>query len=97
MIADGRRMKEIGLDLWIAEQEARRARGFSYWDVQCHPYEGPTDQVKGGIREDRCHPKGLFACGCASRSSLVFCSSSGGTPEEEHPLAAASGWHRAKE
>jgi len=38
LLADGARMKEIGMEAWIAEQEARAATGFSYADIRCHPY-----------------------------------------------------------
>ncbi len=41
MPADAKRMKEIGLDRWIEEQEARKATGFCYVDTRCHPYEVP--------------------------------------------------------
>jgi len=43
LVADGARMKEIGLARWIEEQEARRATGFSYVDIRCHPYEVPNE------------------------------------------------------
>jgi len=39
MLADGNRMKSIGIDAWIAEQEERRKTGFAYVDIRCHPYE----------------------------------------------------------
>jgi len=35
LIFDGRRMKEIGVEKWIDEQEARRANGFCYGDIRC--------------------------------------------------------------
>jgi hypothetical protein len=35
-LADVRRMKAIGIEMWIAEQEQRAERGFSYADVR-HP------------------------------------------------------------
>ena len=41
VLADAKRMQEIGLDRWIQEQEARRATGFCYVDIRCHPYEVP--------------------------------------------------------
>ena len=41
MLADGQRMREIGLDRWIQEQEDRKATGFAYADIRCHPYEVP--------------------------------------------------------
>ncbi|MEW6106136.1 MAG: NAD-dependent epimerase/dehydratase family protein [Bacillota bacterium] len=34
LLADGRRMREIGLEKWVAEQEARDATGFAYADVR---------------------------------------------------------------
>ncbi len=43
MIADGKRMREIGLERWIEEQEARKATGFCYADIRCHPYDVPCD------------------------------------------------------
>jgi hypothetical protein len=43
MIADGKRMAEIGLERWIQEQEARKATGFCYVDIRCHPYEVPSE------------------------------------------------------
>jgi hypothetical protein len=41
LLADGKRMVEIGLDRWIEEQEARKATGFAYVDIRCHPYDVP--------------------------------------------------------
>jgi len=41
MLADAERMKSIGIDAWIAEQEERRKTGFDYVDIRCHPYEVP--------------------------------------------------------
>jgi hypothetical protein len=41
LLADGARMKEIGLDRWIEEQEERKATGFAYVDIRCHPYSVP--------------------------------------------------------
>ncbi len=41
MLADAERMKSIGIDAWIAEQEERRKTGFAYVDIRCHPYEVP--------------------------------------------------------
>jgi hypothetical protein len=34
LLADGRRMQQVGLERWIAEQEARAATGFAYADVR---------------------------------------------------------------
>jgi hypothetical protein len=41
MLADGKRMKEMGLEKWIEEQEERKATGFAYVDIRCHPYDVP--------------------------------------------------------
>jgi len=35
LIADGARLREIGIDRWLAEQEERRATGFAYADIRC--------------------------------------------------------------
>jgi len=35
LIFDGERMKEIGLEKWIDEQEVRRQNGFCYGDMRC--------------------------------------------------------------
>lgn len=34
LIADGERLREIGLEAWIEEQEQRRAIGFAYADIR---------------------------------------------------------------
>jgi hypothetical protein len=34
LLFDGKRMKDIGMEAWIAEQEARRQRGFCYGDIR---------------------------------------------------------------
>jgi len=39
LLADGKRMKEIGMEAWIKEQEERRKTGFAYVDIRCYPYE----------------------------------------------------------
>jgi hypothetical protein len=41
LLADGKRMTEIGLERWVEEQEARKTTGFAYVDIRCHPYEIP--------------------------------------------------------
>jgi len=41
LIADGRRMREIGIAAWIQEQEKRAETGFAYVDIRCEPYEVP--------------------------------------------------------
>jgi hypothetical protein len=41
LLADGERMKEKGLDIWIEEQEERRKTGFAYSDIRNYPYEIP--------------------------------------------------------
>ncbi len=43
LIADGRRMKEMGTDAWIREQEERAKTGFAYVDIRCHPYNVPEE------------------------------------------------------
>jgi len=43
LLADGQRIKAIGLDAWIAEQEERAKTGFAYVDIRCYPYEVPKD------------------------------------------------------
>jgi hypothetical protein len=35
LLADGKRQKEIGLEKWIEEQEARCKTGFCYADIRC--------------------------------------------------------------
>ena len=35
VLFDGMRMKEIGLEKWVEEQEARRQNGFCYDDLRC--------------------------------------------------------------
>jgi len=42
LLADGKRMTQIGLERWIQEQEARKAAGFCYADIRCEPYEAPN-------------------------------------------------------
>jgi hypothetical protein len=34
LIADGERLRKIGIDAWIAEQEQRAATGFAYADIR---------------------------------------------------------------
>jgi len=41
LIADGKRLKKIGLAKWLKEQEARAKTGFSYCDIRCRPYTVP--------------------------------------------------------
>jgi hypothetical protein len=41
LIADGKRMKELGIDQWITEQQERAKTGFAYVDIRCYPYEVP--------------------------------------------------------
>ena len=43
LLADGTRMKEIGLEAWIEEQEERSKTGFAYADIRCYPYEVPSE------------------------------------------------------
>jgi len=34
LLADGQRMKNVGIDAWIKEQEERRRSGFAYADIR---------------------------------------------------------------
>ena len=34
LVVDGKRMRQLGLEKWVAEQEAREATGFAYADVR---------------------------------------------------------------
>ncbi|MBU7014901.1 MAG: DUF3795 domain-containing protein [Theionarchaea archaeon] len=43
LLADGLRIKEIGIEKWIEEQETRAKKGVVYADILCHPYEVPRD------------------------------------------------------
>ena len=43
LIADGQRIREIGLERWIQEQGERAKSGFAYVDIRCHPYDIPTE------------------------------------------------------
>ena len=43
LIADGKRMKEIGIEAWIEEQEERAKTGFAYVDIRCYPYKVPDE------------------------------------------------------
>jgi len=45
MLADGQRMKVIGIDTWIQEQEERRKTGFSYSDIRVLPYQIPGSEL----------------------------------------------------
>ena len=43
LIADGKRIKKIGIDAWIEEQEERVKTGFAYADIRCYPHEVPDE------------------------------------------------------
>ena len=43
MLADGHRMKAIGIDAWIQEQEERKQTGFAYSDIRVLPYNIPDE------------------------------------------------------
>ena len=43
MLADGKRIKEIGIEEWIREQEDRAKTKFVYADIRCYPYEVPRE------------------------------------------------------
>lgn len=43
LIADGERLRDMDLELWVEEQEERAKMGFAYLDIRCHPYEVPSE------------------------------------------------------
>lgn len=43
LLADGERIRKIGLDAWIKEQEERAETGFAYADIRCYPYTVPAE------------------------------------------------------
>ncbi len=43
MLHDGNRMKQIGLEAWIKEQEERRKAGFCYANIRCLPCKVPLE------------------------------------------------------
>lgn len=43
LIPDGKRIKEIGIEAWISEQQERAKIGFAYADIRCHPYSVPSE------------------------------------------------------
>ncbi|MHB0879117.1 MAG: DUF3795 domain-containing protein [Anaerolineae bacterium] len=43
LLHDGARLREIGPEAWVAEQEERRRSGFCYADVRCGNCEIPTE------------------------------------------------------
>lgn len=43
LLADGERMKAIGIDAWIEEQKKRARTGFVYADIRCYPYRVPDE------------------------------------------------------
>jgi len=43
LIADGKRMKKVGIEAWIQEQKKRSKTGFVYADIRCHPCNVPRD------------------------------------------------------
>jgi hypothetical protein len=49
LLADGQRMKDIGLEAWIQEQEERKKTGFAYVDIRCHPYEIPEKNGRNRV------------------------------------------------
>ena len=42
LLADGKRMKEIGIPAWVQEQKERAKTGFAYADIRC-PYNVPSE------------------------------------------------------
>ncbi len=43
LLADGERIRRIGLDKWVHEQQERARNGFCYADVRCEPCEIPDE------------------------------------------------------
>jgi len=43
LISDGARMRDIGIEAWVQEQETRAKTGFAYADIRCTPYEIPME------------------------------------------------------
>ncbi len=43
LIPDGKRLREIGINKWVEEQEKRAETGFAYADIRCYPYEVPKE------------------------------------------------------
>lgn len=43
LLADGQRLKEIGIDKWLKEQKDRAKTGFCYCDIRRYPYEVPRE------------------------------------------------------
>jgi len=43
LIADGKRIQEVGLESWLQEQEERAKTGFAYADIRYHPYDIPAE------------------------------------------------------
>jgi len=41
LLADGKRLKETGIEKWVKEQEDRRQTGFAYVDIRYYPYDVP--------------------------------------------------------
>jgi len=37
LLAEGKRIREIGIERWIPEQEERAQTGFAYADIRCRP------------------------------------------------------------
>lgn len=43
LLVDGKRIQEIGTEVWIQEQEERAKTGFAYVDIRCYPYTIPEE------------------------------------------------------
>ncbi len=43
LLADGKRMTDIGLDRWIEDQVARKSAGFANVDIRFYPYHLPDN------------------------------------------------------
>ena len=44
LLADGARLKEVGVARWVAEQQQRAATGFAYADIRCPGGPDTTDE-----------------------------------------------------
>mgnify|MGYP001766038040 CR=1 FL=1 len=42
LLCDGLRLREVGVETWVKEQEERKARGFSYVDIRYEPAGPPA-------------------------------------------------------
>ncbi|MCP4545033.1 MAG: DUF3795 domain-containing protein [bacterium] len=48
LIGDGRRLKQVGVETWVREQEVRRRTGFCYCDIRFHMPDADLPQGESG-------------------------------------------------